>query len=71
MHNGSIKSKGASSNETIYKRVCFRSLATLGAVASGIITFHKTVIAPIEETEEKFDNNRRAANRKGRSAHQM
>ncbi|HJA47089.1 MAG TPA: DUF3042 family protein [Limosilactobacillus coleohominis] len=47
------------------------TLATLGAVATGIITFHKTVIEPIEETEEKFDTNRRAANRKGRSAHQM
>lgn len=47
------------------------TLATLAAIASGVITFHKTVIEPIEETEEKFDTNRRAATRKGRSAHQM
>lgn len=47
------------------------TLATLGAVVSGIITFHRTVIQPMEETEEKFDSNRKAAVRKGRSAHQM
>ena len=53
------------------KGFAFGTLATLGAIASGVLAFHKTVIQPIEETEEKFDNNRRAAVRKGRSAHQM
>lgn len=47
------------------------TLATLGALASSVFTFHKTVIKPIEETEEKFDTNRRAAVRKGRSSHQF
>lgn len=47
------------------------SLATVAAVASGVMTFHQTVIKPIEETEEKFENNQKAATRKNRSAHQM
>ena len=47
------------------------TIATLGAIASGVLAFHKTVIQPIEDTEEKFDTNRRTAVRKGRSAHQM
>lgn len=53
------------------KGFAFGTLATLGAIASGVLAFHKTVIKPIEDTEEKFDTNRRAAVRKGRSAHQM
>ena len=53
------------------KGFAFGTVATLGAIASGILAFHKTVIQPIEDTEEKFDTIRRAAVRKGRSAHQM
>ena len=49
----------------------FGAVATLGALATGVLTFHKTVVKPIEENEEKFDTNRRAAVRKGRSAHQF
>lgn len=45
------------------------TIATISAVAGGIFSFHKTVIRPIEEQEDKFDENRRAAVRKGRSAH--
>ncbi|KIS04115.1 DUF3042 family protein [Paucilactobacillus wasatchensis] len=45
------------------------TVATIGAVAGGIFSFHKSVIQPIEEQEDKFDENRRAAVRKGRSAH--
>ena len=44
--------------------------STLAAIASGVVAFHKTVIKPVEE-EIKFDKNRRAANRKNRSAHQL
>lgn len=46
------------------------ALTTLGAVASGVAAFHKTVVKPIEE-ENRFDENRRAATRKGRSSHQL
>lgn len=53
------------------KGILVGSLATLAAIASGVFTFHKTVIKPVEEEEEKFDENRRAANRKNRSAHQL
>ncbi|AWD62645.1 MULTISPECIES: DUF3042 family protein [Limosilactobacillus] len=52
------------------KGILVGSLATVAAIASGVLTFHKTVIKPAEE-EEKFDQNRRAAIRKGRSAHQL
>ena len=40
------------------------TLTTLGAVASSVAAFHKTVVKPIEEEENRFDENRRAANRK-------
>ncbi|MGF0132906.1 DUF3042 family protein [Limosilactobacillus reuteri] len=54
------------------KGILVGSLATVAAIASGVLTFHKTVIKPVEEEEEeKFDQNRRAAIRKGRSAHQL
>ena len=45
--------------------------STIAALASGALAFHKKVIKPVEEQEEKFDENRRAAIRKGRSAHQI
>ncbi len=51
------------------KGILVGSLATVAAIASGVLTtFHKTVIKPAEEEEEKFDQNRRAAIRKGRSS---
>lgn len=53
------------------KGYLFGVLTTLGAIASGAMAFHKAVVKPIEETEEKFDNNRQKANRKNRSAHQF
>ena len=53
------------------KGILVGSLATVAAIASGVLTFHKTVIKPVEEEEEKFDQNRRAAIRKGRSANQL
>ena len=42
------------------------TLTTLGAVAGSVAAFHKTVVKPIEEEENRFDENRRAATRKGR-----
>jgi hypothetical protein len=47
------------------------TLTTLGAVAGSVAAFHKTVVKPIEEEENRFDENRRAATRKGRSSHQL
>lgn len=52
------------------KGVLVGGLGTIAAIASGLFTFHKTVIEPVEEQEKKFVENRRAAIRKGRSAHQ-
>ncbi|AQW21985.1 DUF3042 domain-containing protein [Lentilactobacillus curieae] len=45
-------------------------LGTLAALFGGLFTFKKTVVDPIEDEEEKFDDNRRKAMRKSRSAHQ-
>ena len=36
------------------KGILVGSLATVAAIASGVLTFHKTVIKPAEEEEEKF-----------------
>ena len=36
------------------KGILVGSLATVAAIASGVLTFHKTVIKPVEEEEEKF-----------------
>lgn len=63
--------KGAAEMKQFGKGFALGTLATLGAIASGVLAFHKTVVKPIEETEEKFDENRRAAIRKGRSSHQL
>ncbi|MEY8441259.1 DUF3042 family protein [Lactobacillaceae bacterium 24-114] len=52
------------------KGILLGTFGTLAAIASGALTFHKTVVKPVEEQEEKFDENRKAANRKNRSAHQ-
>lgn len=53
------------------KGLFWGATAAVGLIASGVATFHKKVIQPIEETETKLDENRRAANRKNRSAHQL
>ncbi|GEK28318.1 DUF3042 family protein [Furfurilactobacillus siliginis] len=45
------------------------TLTTVGAVLAGLVSFHKTVVSPIEEEEQRFDDNRRKAVRKSRSAH--
>ncbi len=45
------------------------TLATVGAVAAGIFSFHKTVVSPIENEEQRVDDNRRRAIRKSRSSH--
>ena len=52
------------------KGVLIGTFGTLAAIASGVFTFHKTVVKPIEDQEEKFDENRKAATRKSRSAPQ-
>lgn len=45
------------------------AVAATAAVASGIVAIHKQVVEPAEKEEERFDENRKAANRKDRSAH--
>lgn len=55
----------------VAKGILIGTVSTLAAIAGGALTFHKKVIQPVEEQEEKFDENRRAAIRKGRSAHQL
>lgn len=51
------------------KGVLVGAAAAIGAVVGGAFSFHKTVVKPIEDEEIKFDENRRAAVRKGNSAH--
>ena len=48
------------------KGVLIGTFGTLAAIASGVFTFHKTVVKPIEDQEEKFDKNLKAATRKSR-----
>lgn len=55
----------------VAKGVLIGTMSTLAAIAGGIVAFHKKVVKPVEEEEEKFDENRRAAIRKGRSSHQL
>ncbi|MGV0167289.1 DUF3042 family protein [Furfurilactobacillus sp. WILCCON 0119] len=45
-------------------------IASLGAVVASLVSFHKTVITPIEAEEDRIDDNRRRALRKSRSSHQ-
>ncbi|WP_283678233.1 DUF3042 family protein [Lentilactobacillus sp. Marseille-Q4993] len=44
-------------------------LGTLAALFGGLFTFKKTVVDPIEDEEQKFEENRKKAMRKSRSAH--
>ncbi len=47
-------------------------VGVLGTVATGLgvlLTFKKTVVDPIEDQEQKFDENRKKALRKSRAAH--
>lgn len=55
----------------VAKGVLIGAVSTLAAIAGGVFAFHKKVIQPVEDQEEKFDENRRAAIRKERSAHQI
>lgn len=57
--------------KTLTKGFLIGTASTLAAIASGALALHKTVIKPVEEEEIKFDENRRAATRKNRSAHQF
>lgn len=51
------------------KGILVGTAATLGALIGGAVSFHKTVVKPIEDEEIKFDENHKAAIRKGRSTH--
>lgn len=44
-------------------------VGTVAAVAGALLSFQKTVVEPIEVQEQKFDDNRKKAMRKSRSAH--
>ncbi|KRK89868.1 DUF3042 family protein [Lentilactobacillus sunkii] len=47
-------------------------VGVLGTVAAGVgalLTFKKSVVDPIEDEEQKFEDNRRKAMRKSRAAH--
>lgn len=45
------------------------SLATAGAVVGSALTYHHKVIQPIDQEEDRIEENRRKANRKAHSAH--
>ncbi|CUS26089.1 hypothetical protein FC70_GL000515 [Paucilactobacillus oligofermentans DSM 15707 = LMG 22743] len=53
------------------KGVVIGTAATIGAVVGGLFSYHRKVVKPIEDQEIKFDENRRTANRKNRSAHNL
>lgn len=44
-------------------------LATLSAVVGALFSFKKTVVEPVENHEQKLDENRKRVLRKKRSAH--
>lgn len=47
-------------------------VGVLGTVAAGVgalLTFKKSVVNPIEDEEQKFEDNRKKAMRKSRAAH--
>ncbi|WP_172189821.1 DUF3042 family protein [Lentilactobacillus kribbianus] len=44
-------------------------LGTVAVFAGSLLSFKKTVVEPIEVQEQKFDDNRKKAMRKSRSAH--
>lgn len=45
-------------------------LGTIAAGAGAILSFKKSVVDPIENEDKKFEENRKKAMRKSRSAHQ-
>ncbi|MCL0311785.1 DUF3042 family protein [Apilactobacillus sp. TMW 2.2459] len=45
------------------------ALATAGATVGALFSFKKTVVEPIENQEEKVEENRKRALRKQRSSH--
>lgn len=51
------------------KGFIFGSALTVGVVAGAVLSFKKKVIAPIEDEEARFEENRKRAARKSRSAH--
>lgn len=51
------------------KGFLFGTVATIGAVAGAVLSFKKRVVEPIEDEEERFEDNRKRAARKSRSAH--
>nr|WP_034525837.1 DUF3042 family protein [Secundilactobacillus oryzae] len=51
------------------KGFLFGAVATIGAVAGALVSFKKAVVEPIEQEEQRFEDNRKKAMRKGRSAH--
>lgn len=51
------------------KGFLFGTVATIGAVAGAALSFKKKVVEPIEDEEERFEDNRKRAARKSRSAH--
>ncbi|UQS86675.1 DUF3042 family protein [Nicoliella spurrieriana] len=44
--------------------------ATVGCAAGALFSFKKTVVDPIEDQENRYEENRKRALRKSRSAHQ-
>ncbi|MCT6826155.1 MAG: DUF3042 family protein [Bombilactobacillus mellifer] len=46
------------------------ALATAGAVAGSVMAYHKKVIQPLNDEDDRIATNRRKANRKAHSAHQ-
>ena len=50
-----------------FKGFIFGTFSTIGAILGAVYAFHKTVIEPEEELENKMDENRRRSARKQHS----
>ncbi|GEP19326.1 DUF3042 family protein [Pediococcus argentinicus] len=52
-----------------FKGFLFGIISTISAIAGALYAFHRIVVQPIEDQENRASENRRRAQRKQRSAH--
>ncbi|TLQ04657.1 DUF3042 family protein [Pediococcus stilesii] len=51
-----------------FKGFLFGVISTLGAITGALYAFHKVVVEPVEEQENRAEENRRRAHRKQHAA---
>ncbi|UQS82565.1 DUF3042 family protein [Bombilactobacillus folatiphilus] len=55
--------------KSLFSGVIIGTLATVGAIAGSALTYHKKVIQPLDQEDERIEQNRRRANRKAHFSH--